>query len=194
MNKILIATNNSHKLQEFKSIFKDLSVDLDIVSPSDFNDSSDPLEDGLTFEENSYIKCKYYYDKYHLPTIADDSGICIKYFNDYPGVHSSRFLKFDSYDTRNEYILELMKNVKDRSCVFHCCLCFIDENGDVKYYKSSICGEISKEAKGEFGFGYDPIFYLKDYNKTNAELSNYGKNKISHRYKVVKDFVNENCK
>lgn len=194
MNKLLIATNNLHKLNEFKSIFNDLSANVEIVSLKDFGDSSEPIEDGLSFEENSYIKCKYYYDKYHLPTIADDSGICIKYFNDYPGIHSSRFLKADSYAQRNSYILSLMKNVKDRSCVFNCCLCYIDDYGNVKYYKSSINGEISKEAKGDYGFGYDPIFYLKEYNKTNAELTDYGKNKISHRYRVVKDFVNENYK
>lgn len=189
--KLLIATNNDHKLLEFKAIFDDLNFDVDIVSPKDLGDSAEPLEDGLTFEENAYIKAKYYYDLYKLPTIADDSGICIKYFNDYPGVHSSRFLHDDSYAVRNNKILDLMKNVKNRECIFNCCLCYIDESGNVKYFKGTLEGEISKVAKGEFGFGYDPIFFLKEYNKTNAELDAYGKNKISHRFKVLKEFVNE---
>lgn len=191
MNKLLVATNNPHKLLEIKDIFDSLNFHVELISPSDFNDHTEPLEDGLTFEENSYIKAKYYYDKYHIPTIADDSGINIKYFNNCPGVHSSRFLNSNSYKDRNEKILDIMKYVKDRTCIFHCCLCYIDENGEVKYFNSTLEGEISFEQKGEYGFGYDPIFYLKDFNKTNAELTNYGKNKISHRYKVLKDFVNE---
>lgn len=188
--KLMIATNNSHKLEEFKAIFQDLKYDVDIVCPKDFNNTNEPLEDGLTFEENAYIKAKYYYDLYKIPTIADDSGINIKYFNNYPGVHSSRFLNSDSYKIRNDKILDLMKNVKDRSCLFNCCLCYIDENGTVKYFKATLEGEISKEVKGEYGFGYDPIFFLKEFNKTNAELDEYGKNKISHRFKVLKEFVN----
>ena len=189
--KLLIATNNSHKLDEFRAIFNDLNFNVDIVSPKDFGNTVEPLEDGLTFEENAYIKAKYYYDLYKLPTIADDSGINIKYFNNYPGVHSSRFLHSDSYKERNDKILKLMKNVKNRECIFNCCLCYIDINGNVKYFMGTLNGEISHVAKGEFGFGYDPIFFLKDYNKTNAELDKYGKNKISHRFKVLKEFVNE---
>lgn len=192
MNKLLIATNNDHKLEEFKSIFKDLNFNVEVVSPKFFGCFDEPIEDGLTFEDNAFIKAKYYYDKFHLPTISDDSGICIKYFKDYPGVHSSRFLKMDSYDNRNKYILELMKNVKDRTCIFHCCLCYINDKGEHKFYKGTLEGEISFESKGSYGFGYDSIFYLKEFNKTNAELDEYGKNKISHRFKVIKEFVNDN--
>lgn len=191
MKEILVATNNNHKLEEMKDIFNSLSFDVKLISPKDFNDHTEPIEDGLTFKDNAYIKAKYYYDKYHLPTIADDSGIYIKYFNNYPGVHSSRFLKTDDNNERNLKILDLMKNVKDRECIFNCWLCYIDDKGNVKYYSGTLEGEISKEAKGDFGFGYDPIFFLKEYNKTNAELTNYGKNKISHRFKVLKDFVND---
>lgn len=191
MKELLVATNNNHKLEEMKEIFNSLSFDVKLISPKDFNDHTEPIEDGLTFKDNAYIKAKYYYDKYHLPTIADDSGIYIKYFNNYPGVHSSRFLKTNDNNERNLKILDLMKNVKDRECIFNCWLCFIDDKGNVKYYSGTLEGEISKEAKGDFGFGYDPIFFLKEYNKTNAELTNYGKNKISHRFKVLKDFVND---
>lgn len=191
MNKLFIATNNNHKLEEMNDIFKSLNFDVEIVSPKTFNDYTEPLEDGLTFKENAYIKAKYYYDKYHLPTLADDSGIYIKYFNNYPGVHSSRFLHSNNYLERNIKILDLMKNVKDRECVFNCWLCYINEFGEDKYFSATLEGEIANEAKGDYGFGYDPIFYLKEYNKTNAELTNYGKNKISHRFKVLKEFVNE---
>lgn len=191
MKQLFIATNNNHKLEEINDIFKSLDFNVEIVCPKTFGDHTEPLEDGLTFKDNAYIKAKYYYDKYHLPTLADDSGIYIKYFNNYPGVHSSRFLHSDSYLERNNKILDLMKNVKDRECVFNCWLCYIDENGKDNYFSAILDGEISTEAKGEFGFGYDPIFYLKEFNKTNAELTNYGKNKISHRFKVLKEFVNE---
>lgn len=191
MNKLMVATNNAHKLEEINDIFKSLNFNVELVSPNSFNDHTEPIEDGLTFKDNAYIKAKYYYDKYHMPTIADDSGIYIKYFNNYPGVHSSRFLHANTNEERNIKILELMKNVKDRTCIFNCWLCYIDENGVVKFFSATLDGEISTEAKGEFGFGYDPIFFLKEFNKTNAELTNYGKNKISHRFKVLKDFVNE---
>lgn len=191
MKELLVATNNNHKIEEMKDIFNSLSFDVKLISPKDFNDHTEPIEDGLTFKDNAYIKAKYYYDKYHIPTIADDSGIYIKYFNNYPGVHSSRFLKTNDNNERNLKILDLMKYVKDRECIFNCWLCYIDDKGNVKYYSGTLEGEISKEAKGDFGFGYDPIFFLKEYNKTNAELTNYGKNKISHRFKVLKDFVND---
>lgn len=189
--KLMVATNNAHKLEEMKDIFNSLDFDVDLISPNSFNDHTEPLEDGLSFKENAYIKAKYYYDKYHIPTIADDSGIYIKYFNNYPGIHSSRFLNSNTNEERNTKILELMKYVKDRTCVFNCWLCYINEKGETKFFCGTLDGEISHEAKGDFGFGYDPIFYLKEYNKTNAELTNYGKNKISHRFKVLKDFVNE---
>lgn len=191
MKELLVATNNKHKLEEMNDIFKSLNFNVKLISPSDFGDHTEPIEDGLNFKENSYIKAKYYFDKYHKPTIADDSGICIKYFKDYPGVHSSRFLNSESYNARNKKILDLMKNVKDRRCIFNCWLCYIDENEQIKYFSATLEGEISLEQKGEYGFGYDPIFFLKEFNKTNAELTNYGKNKISHRFKVLKEFVNE---
>lgn len=190
MDKLFIATNNDHKKEEINIILKNNGINIELFSPKDFNDHDEPIENGLTYKENAYIKAKYYYDKYHLPTLADDSGLSIKYFNDLPGIHSARFLKGFNIEETNEYIIDLMKYVKNRDALFECWICFIN-NDEVKYYQGLNPGEIALEPKGNEGFGYDPIFLIKEFNKTEAELGNAYKNEHSHRAKALKAWVND---
>ena len=190
MNKLFVATNNKHKIEEIDSILKNININIELLCPNDFNDHDEPIENGLSYKENAYIKAKYYYDKYHLPTIADDSGISIEYFSGLPNIHSSRFLGQFDYEEKNEKILELMKYIKNRNAKFECWICYIN-NDEVKYYEGINPGEISFEAKGNEGFGYDPIFLIKEYNKTEAELGNAYKNEHSHRAKALKAWVND---
>lgn len=190
MDKLFIASNNAHKINEIKQILIDNGLIIDVFCPKDFDCKDEPIEDGLSFEENAYIKAKYYFDLYKMPTLADDSGITIEYFNDLPGIHSSRFLHCDDYVEKNEKILDLMKNVKNRNAKFIDVICFIDENQNVSYSRGENAGLIAFEQKGDKGFGYDPIFIIPEFNKTEAELGEEYKNKYSHRAKALQKWVN----
>lgn len=180
MKKIFIATGNQHKVEEFSDIFKTMNLDVKLVSPKDFNDTSEPVEDGNTYEENSYIKAKFYYDKYHLPTIADDSGVEIDFFDGKPGIYSARFLDGKPYREKNEYITSQMKGSTNRGASFHCAVTYI-ENDVVKTYKGIVYGTIAEKPMGVEGFGYDPIFITNGYDKTNALMGQEFKNEHSHR-------------
>ena len=189
MKKLFIASNNKHKLEEIRDILKRNGVEVEIYTPADFKFNSEPVEDGTTFEENAYIKARFYHDKVNMPTIADDSGICIDYLDGKPGIHSARFLSEMSYPEKCNYIVEMMKDVNKRGAQFVDCLCFIDINNEVNYYKGINEGEIAKEVKGDKGFGYDPIFLIPKYNMTEAELGEDYKNEYSHRAKALKEWI-----
>lgn len=190
MKELFIASNNAHKIEEIDTILKNNGLDIKLLCPKDFDCFEEPVENGYSYKENAYIKAKYYYDKFHLPTLADDSGISIKYFNNQPNIHSSRFLKQYNVEEKNKKILELMKYVNKRDAYFECWICFIN-NDEVKYYQGINNGEIAREEKGKEGFGYDPIFLIKEFNKTEAELGNKYKNENSHRAKALKAWVKD---
>ncbi len=190
MKELFIASNNAHKIYEIGEILKKNGFETKLLCPRDFNDHDEPVEDGNTYAENAYIKAKHYYDKYGYPTLADDSGISIDYFGGRPNIHSSRFLGQFSDQEKNEKVLEMMKNVKNRKAVFEAVICFI-QNDDVRYYHGENPGEIALEAKGEEGFGYDPIFLIPAYGKTEAELGDVYKNENSHRARALKKWVND---
>lgn len=189
MNKLFVASNNQSKIKEIKMILLENNLNTQIVCPNDYEDSEEPIEDGTSFSENSYIKAKFYHDKYHLPTIADDSGICIDFFDGKPGIHSARFLNSLNYVEKNDFILYLMKNANNRNARFIADICYIDENDKVYHYEGINEGEIALEQKGNEGFGYDPIFLIPEYNKTEAELGDKYKNKFSHRAKALKRWI-----
>ena len=189
MNKLFIASNNAHKISEIKDILLKNNITLEILCPKNFDDNTEPDENGTSFKENAYIKAKYYFDKYHYATLADDSGICIDFFDGAPGIHSARFLSEYDYVTKNEIILERMKNATNRRAVFYDVICYIKEDGEVNYYEGSNVGEISLEQKGTDGFGYDPIFLIPEFKKTEAELGLSYKNEHSHRAKALKKWV-----
>lgn len=194
MEKLFIATGNAHKITEFKEIFKSLGVEFDIVCPKDFNCQEEPVEDGKTFAENSAIKAKFYYNLFHLPTIADDSGIMIDFFDGKPGIYSARFLPELSYKEKNEYITNQMKNTANRGASFNCVISFV-KDGVLKSYEGVVKGTIAYEPDGIEGFGYDPIFISEGQEKTNAVLGDKFKNEHSHRAialrKWVEDFENK---
>lgn len=189
MDTLFIASSNTHKIKEISDILKKRGLNIKLLCPKDFNDDSEVIEDGFSYFDNAYIKAKYYYDKYHLPTLADDSGISIDYFGGLPGVHSSRFLGNYDVETKNNIILEMMKYVKNRKAHYTCCLVYMNDNG-YKKYEEIFEGEISTYQKGEFGFGYDPIFYLPEFGKNSAELENV-KNSFGHRYKALNKWAED---
>lgn len=180
MEKLFVATSNAHKLEEIREILKLYGIEKELVCPASFDDHDEPIEDGKSFKDNALIKARYWFNKYHLPTIADDSGLTIHFFNEFPGIYSARFMQDYSYFEKNSWILKGMKNESDREAKFHCVIAYINENTE-ECFEGILQGEIADSIKGEHGFGYDPIFFLPELNKTTSELSPEEKNRLSHR-------------
>ena len=183
--KIVIASNNQNKIKEFNEMLEPLGFSL--LSLKDLGFSCDIVESGSSFEENSYIKAKTIFDIYNLPTIADDSGLEIDALNNKPGIYSHRYSGKDATDlsNRRKVISELKElNLKSSKAHFSCAITYIDKDNTFSV-KGELYGDVILEEKGHNGFGYDPIFYLKDKDKTVAELSDDEKNKISHRHNAL---------
>lgn len=191
MKKLLVATGNKDKIIEIKEILKKNNVEFELVTPKELGCESEPIEDGKTFEENAVIKAKYYFDLYHIPSLADDSGITINYLNGYPGIYSARFFGGLDYKTKNEIIISMLSNAKDRGAQFVDYIAYVDENGNVSTYEGINEGVISFKQKGDKGFGYDPIFMIEEFNKTEAELGPEYKNEHSHRAKALKKWIKD---
>lgn len=185
MRKILIATGNKHKLKEFKDLLN--TFDFEILSLEDFNDQDEIIEDGEDFKANALIKARYYYYKYGIATLADDSGISINYFNNLPGVKSARFLNHLNYKDKNALICEIMQDVKNRYAFYSCALAFVCEKELI--FEGELKGNIALKPSGVDGFGYDPIFIPNDYNESISYLGDEIKSKISHRKKAIDKLV-----
>jgi XTP/dITP diphosphohydrolase len=179
--KIILATSNAHKVKEIKDIMKDILEFIELV-PMKF----DIEEDGKTYEENALKKAKFAYEKTETPSIADDSGLAIDALPDLLGIRSARFMEGKTYSKKNAAILEMLKDVPDkkRTARFTCVAVFYD--GMPHVFEGIIEGKIAYEARGENGFGYDPIFIPNGYDKTVAEIGEREKNRISHRARAFK--------
>ena len=189
MRKLLFFSNNKNKTIEIKKIFKKFK--LEILSLSDLDINDEPKESGQTFEENAKIKSDYGFNKTGFPCFADDSGICIESLNWKPGVLSKRFLNnFKSNQACFESIIESTRKNNKQNAYFNTSISLTIKNNQNIIFNGKIDGKISEQAKGRFGFGYDPIFIPKNYNKTLAELSTKEKNQISHRSIAVTKLIN----
>ena len=185
--KIICASSNKDKLREIREIFSDF--DCEIVSMKDAGADIDVEETGETFLENAYIKAKAVWDITGGVVFSDDSGLEVDYLDKAPGVYSARFMGKDtSYDIKNKKIIDLLENAKgiERSARYKAAICCILEDGSVIEVEESMEGEIAESQKGSEGFGYDPIFFVKEFSKTAAQLSREEKNKISHRGKALR--------
>lgn len=182
--KVIAATKNKNKLREFSEILKDYEV----ISQEEAGIDIDVVEDGETFEENSYLKAKAIYDACKIPAIADDSGLEVDALGGAPGVYSARYGGEGLDDEgRVRLLLKNMENVpkEKRSARFVCAITFID--GETVIRARGECeGEINYAPAGENGFGYDPVFYIEEYEKTTAQMSPDEKNAISHRGKALR--------
>ncbi len=181
--EIVLATNNEHKLKEVEEICKNLDVKF-ILPPKEFN----PEENGISFEENSYIKAKAANILTHKYTLADDSGLCVKALNGAPGLYSNRFA--GTQQEKIDKILKLLEDKDDRSAKFVCVMTLLDKEGNVKFVAKGECkGSIVKTQKGVNGFGYDPVFLPEGKTLTMAELSEDEKNEISHRRNALNQVI-----
>ncbi len=189
MGQLLFFSNNKNKIIEIKKIFK--KFNLKILSLSDVNLSDEPAENGQTFEENAKIKSEYGFNKTGIPCFADDSGICVEALNWKPGVLSKRFLNsFKSTEDCFRSIIKSTKKSLKQNAHFKTSISLTMQKGHNIVFSGKIEGKISDEIKGDYGFGYDPIFIPKDYKKTLAELSTKEKNEISHRSIAIIKLVN----
>ncbi|MDR2860548.1 MAG: XTP/dITP diphosphatase [Elusimicrobiota bacterium] len=186
MKEFILATGNKHKVQEIQEILKDW--DIKIIPLSDFDDFPKTIEDGKTLEENAVKKAKEAAQFFNKTAIADDTGLEVSYLNGAPGVYSARYAGEPcSYEDNNNKLLKELSGVPQdkRTACFRCVIAIAKPNGDIKTAEGKIDGIISEKISGDKGFGYDPIFFVPQYNKTFAQLSSSEKNKISHRAKAL---------
>ncbi len=187
--KIIFATGNKNKLHEIVKIMEGDGYDVRTSAMEGI--AADPEEDGDTFEENALIKARAVYELSDKRSIimSDDSGLCIDALGGEPGVHSARFMGHDtSYEIKNNEILKKLKDVPfdKRGARFVCAVAAILPSGKEIVVRETMEGYINDRIAGENGFGYDPIFYLKEFGKTSAEISDTSKNLISHRGKALR--------
>lgn len=186
MRKIVFATTNEGKMKEIRMILKDLPYQ--VCSLKELGIFVDIEENGTTFEENAIIKAKTIMEMTGEIVLADDSGLEVDYLDKAPGIYSARYLGEDtSYDIKNQHIIDQLKEAEgeQRSARFVCAIACVFPDGTIETTRGTIEGVIGYEAKGENGFGYDPIFVVPEYNCTAAELSSEVKNTISHRGKAL---------
>lgn len=192
MKKIVAATNNKGKLKEFRELLKDLPVE--ILSLSEMGLDMEIEEDGKTFEDNAKIKSVAVFKATGLCAIGDDSGLCVDALDGMPGVYSARFAGENASDKdRNTLLLKKMEEVKeqDRGAKFVSAISWTTEEGETYVVRGECKGEILFEPKGENGFGYDPLFYVEEFDKTFGEMTDNEKNQISHRAMAMAKFKKE---
>ena len=188
---MILASNNAHKLDEFRAIFADMGIE--IVPQSAAGCDFEVDETGETFEENAYLKAIAVTRATGQAAIADDSGLEVDALGGEPGVHSARSTgRHDDTDAaRNELLLHNLGDRTDRTARFVSCICCTFPNGDVLRARGTCEGSILFAPRGENGFGYDPIFYVPEKEKYMAELSSEEKNAISHRGKALRAIKDE---
>tara|TARA_B100001559_G_C16316058_1_gene536537 strand:+ start:79 stop:702 length:624 start_codon:yes stop_codon:yes gene_type:complete len=194
--KVVIATHNRDKMQEIQDALSILGWT--VISLYDFPEIEEIEENGKTLEENALIKAREVFNKTGLAVISDDTGLEVDALDGAPGVYSARYAGEDcSYSDNVDKLLRDMIKVPmpNRGAKFKTVMVFKDQKKEL-IVEGIVKGKITRESKGDDGFGYDPIFYFSDYDKTFAEMTMSEKNKISHRGNAINHLINtikENC-
>ncbi|MDV6234449.1 RdgB/HAM1 family non-canonical purine NTP pyrophosphatase [Leptospira ellisii] len=185
MKRLALATNNAHKVREVGSILSRLGVQ--ILTPKELGTEFDAEETGTTFAENALIKARELFRITSLPSIADDSGICVDTLNGEPGIYSARF-GGEGLNDRDRALLLLQKleSKTDRNAHYSCVIAYVDGTTE-KIFEGSCEGIISKEydSEGKYGFGYDPVFFYPPFGKPFSRVPESEKNSVSHRKKAL---------
>ena len=189
--KLIIASNNAHKVGEIKQILG--SRFEEILSLSEAGVCHETIEDGDSFMANSLKKAREIAEITGCAALADDSGLCVDALSGAPGIYSARYAGVDSADLRDRATCDLLlKNLtgsSDRNAHFTCAIALVYPDGREVMAEGYIHGEIIDEFRGENGFGYDPLFLPKGYSRTVAELSESEKNSISHRANALAELL-----
>ena len=192
MRTLLIASTNQGKIKEINTYFQKLNFN--IKGLDDFPQIGDIEEDGNSFKENALKKARVSSKTTGLLTLADDSGLVVDYLDGAPGIYSARYAGEDVSDKENNNkLLKELKGVskEERTAYFKCVMALVFPDKNKEYTFEGICsGLITKEPRGKHGFGYDPLFFVPEYEKTMAQLSPEIKNQISHRAKALKKVKN----
>jgi XTP/dITP diphosphohydrolase len=180
--KLVVATNNAHKLKEISAI---LGNEMELLSLKDIHCNADIPETADTLEGNARQKAMYIHENYGMDCFADDTGLEVEALNGAPGVFSARYAG-DGHDSEAnmQKLLKELEGKENRKAQFRTAICLIME-GKEYLFEGIVKGHIIEEKRGGAGFGYDPIFIPEGYNQTFAELGNDVKNTISHRARAV---------
>lgn len=193
MTKIIIGSGNQHKIEEIKNFFSDLNIDFEGLNPK--LNLAEVIEDGKTYKENALKKARQRAKELNQIVIADDSGLSVDYLDGAPGIYSARF-GGEELNDKEKYlkVLKLLAGQKKekRKAAFVSVIALVDPFKEEEIIVEGRCeGYIAKEPAGENGFGYDPIFYLPEFEKTMAQLEQNKKNEISHRGRALKKIKKE---
>ncbi|MFC1896998.1 RdgB/HAM1 family non-canonical purine NTP pyrophosphatase [Chloroflexota bacterium] len=188
MPKLLLATNNQAKVGEYRSLLQNLPYELVTLAEQGITTIVDEV--GESLEENARLKATILATESRLLALADDSGLEVDALGGEPGRLSARYAGENASDKdRVNYLLSRLKGVpwEKRSALFRCVIAIATPNGEVEFYPGECRGFITFEPRGEQGFGYDPVFYLPELDKTMAELLLEIKSQVSHRGKAVRE-------
>jgi len=188
MKKVLIASKNEGKIKEFRKMLAPYGTE--VLSLNDLPDAPNVEETGATFQENARLKAEAIAERYQCLAIADDSGLAVDALGGRPGICSARYAGEEKDDRKNiEKVLKELEDVpmNERSARFVCVLAVSRPGSKTVFAEGECRGLITTAPRGEGGFGYDPIFYIPEMNKTFAELTSEEKNAISHRARALKN-------
>lgn len=186
--KMIVASKNKGKLKEIQQIFNDLPYE--IFSMEDVGITEEIEENGSTFDENALIKARRVCQLAGMPALADDSGLEVDYLGGAPGIYSARYAGEGASDAdKNAKLLTAMEGVPEtkRGARFRCSIAVVFPDGREIVSNGILEGKLTKQPKGDKGFGYDPLLYIPEFECTVAELSSDIKNKISHRGRALKE-------
>ncbi|MFV8828710.1 XTP/dITP diphosphatase [Alkalihalobacterium sp. APHAB7] len=186
MKEIIVATKNKGKVKEFDAILGELGYK--VTSLFDYPSLPEVEETGTTFAENAKLKAVTIAKVLQKPVIADDSGLIVDALDGRPGVYSARYAGEGKNDAENiKKVLEEIKGIPEsaRTARFHCTIALAYPDGRTECFEGNCEGKITVKPIGDHGFGYDPIMYIEEKQKTMAQLTSEEKNKISHRAKAL---------
>jgi XTP/dITP diphosphohydrolase len=181
---IVLATRNAGKVKELQQLLKNFPIE--VKSLNDFGPIPEVEEDGETFDDNAYKKALFTAKALGLPAMADDSGLVVEALGGAPGVKSARYAGENATDEENiARLLDKMNGEENRRAAFECVISIAVPSGPALTYEGRCEGKIAHEPKGTSGFGYDPVFFYPELNRTFAELNSEEKNRVSHRGKAL---------
>ncbi len=187
---IVLATTNQGKTREIHELLKGFPIE--IKNLNDFGPIPEVIEDGTTFDDNAYKKASFTARVLGYPAMADDSGLCVEALDGAPGVWSARYAGENATDADNvKKMLDDLKDKDNRNAAFKCVISIAVPTGAALTYEGECQGVITKKPVGDNGFGYDPLFFYPEFNKTFAQLSIQKKGEVSHRGKALKEIAEE---
>ena len=189
MSQVFLASRNPKKLEELRRILADVVPDIEVLGLDDVTPYDEPAETEPTFEGNALLKARAGVEATGLPSLADDSGLCVDALNGMPGVLSARWAGVAKDDAaNNRLLLEQLADVPDdrRGAEFRCAVAFCRPGGDEDVVFGEMRGAVIREQRGSGGFGYDVVFVPDDETRTSAEMPAAEKDLISHRGKSLR--------